>query len=79
MAQAAFAALRPGGAFAFTVERGEEDAVSLLDSGRFAHSARHLGDVAASAGFAVALCEPVATRREKDRPVPGLLCILRKP
>jgi len=78
VSRAASEALRPSGAFAFTVERSEEDAVVLLPSGRFAHSEDHLRQTAKAAGLQVALLEPTTTRREKDLPVPGLLCILRK-
>jgi len=74
---AAAAALRPGGSFAFTVERSDDQAVALLPTGRFAHSAEHLRQ--AAAGLETLLLEPTTTRREKDLPVPGLLCILRKP
>jgi predicted TPR repeat methyltransferase len=74
---AAAIALRPGGAFAFTVERSEREPVALLSTGRFAHSAEHLER--AAAGWQTLLLEPTTTRREKDLPVPGLLCILRKP
>jgi predicted TPR repeat methyltransferase len=79
VAAAAFAALRPGGTFAFTVERSEGDAVALRDSGRFAHSQAHLRQVTADAGFALRCCDAVATRRENGQPVPGLLCIVQKP
>jgi predicted TPR repeat methyltransferase len=79
VADAAFTALRPGGALAFTVESSDGDPVLLLPSGRFAHSVGHIRQIAADTGFAVLLCEPTSTRREKEQPVSGLLCILRKP
>ena len=75
---AASAALRPGGGFAFTVERGEE-AFQLRASGRYAHSAAHLRAAAAAAGLLVRLVEETSTRREGGHPVPGLVCVLTKP
>ena len=78
VAEAAFTALRPGGVFAFTVERSDDQPFRLQPSGRFAHSADHLRQVAADQGYDLALCEPVSTRTENNRPVAGLLCILRK-
>jgi predicted TPR repeat methyltransferase len=79
VAAAAAAALRSGGAFAFTVERAEAGEVVLRASGRFAHGESHLRAAAAAAGLTVALCEAVATRQDAGRPVPGLLCVMTKP
>ena len=72
-------ALRPGGHFAFTVERGEGDAYALRPTGRFAHAEPYLRRIAAEHGFAVTLLEPTVTRREAGAPVPGLLCLLSRP
>jgi predicted TPR repeat methyltransferase len=75
---AAHGALRAGGHFAFTVERGEGETYSLQPTGRFAHSERCLRRLAADHGFTVTLLEPTVTRREKGAPVPGLLCLLTR-
>ncbi len=71
-------ALRPGGGFAFTVERGTEGGWRLGDSGRYAHSADYLRGLAESHGFEVALLDEASTRDDRGAPVPGLVCVLRK-
>ena len=76
VAQAVRAALRAGGHFAFTVERGEGEGYELRSTGRFAHADPYLRRIAASHGFAITLLEPTVTRREAGVPVPGLLCLL---
>lgn len=75
--QAVQSVLRPGGHFAFTVERGEGEGYDLRPTGRFAHAEPYLRRIAADHGFAVPLLEPTVTRREAGAPVPGLLCLLR--
>ena len=79
VARAVHAALRPGGHFAFTVERGEGEGYDLRPTGRFAHAEPYLRRIAAEHGFAVTLLEPAVTRREQGQPVPGLLCLLSRP
>jgi len=71
-------ALRPGGGFAFTVERGTEGTWTLQQSGRFAHSAGYLKALAAAHGFAVLLLEETSTRLEHSVAVPGLVCVMGK-
>jgi predicted TPR repeat methyltransferase len=76
VAQAVRRALRVGGLFAFTVERGDGEGYDLRPTGRFAHAEPYLRRIAADHGFAVTLLEPAVTRREAGAPVPGLLCLL---
>ena len=76
---AAAAALRPGGGFAFTVERGERNDFALSPTGRYTHGEAYLRSLADSHGLIVRLLEPTSTRREQGRPVPGLLCLLAAP
>ena len=76
VAQAVRNALRSGGHFAFTVERGEGGGYDLRPTGRFAHAESYLRRIAADHGFAVTLLEPTVTRREAGAPVSGLLCLL---
>ncbi len=71
-------ALKTGGGFAFTVERGSEEEWSLGESGRYAHSAAYLRRLAADHGFAVATLDEASTREDRGQPVPGLVCVLRK-
>ncbi len=73
------AALRKDGAFAFTVERGNEEDWRLQDSGRYAHGAAYLRRLAAAHGLEVMLLDEVSTREDRGAPVPGLVCVLRKP
>jgi predicted TPR repeat methyltransferase len=75
---AAARALRPGGGFAFTVERGIGDSWAMGESGRYAHSADYLRGLAAAHGFHVAALDEASTREDRGLPVPGLVCVMRK-
>ncbi|HZH27190.1 MAG TPA: methyltransferase [Azospirillaceae bacterium] len=75
---AAATALRPGGLFAFTVERGEEAPV-LGPGRRFRHGETYVRRSAAEAGLAVELLRPCVPRHDRGQPVEGLLCVLRRP
>ncbi|MDO8605787.1 MAG: tetratricopeptide repeat protein [Phaeospirillum sp.] len=76
---AAHSALRPGGVFAFTVERAEDCTSYILGpKNRYAHAPDYVRDHAEAAGFAVVLAEPAATRQEAGADVPGLVVALRK-
>ena len=75
---AAHSALRAGGHFAFTVERGEGEGYTLRPTGRFAHAEPYLRRLAAGHGFSVTLLDPAVTRREKGVPVSGLFCLLSR-
>jgi len=79
MAQAAAARLKPGGHFAFTVERGERYPLHLTDSGRFTHHPDHIREVAAQSGLEVLRLEESFLRTEAGAEVIGLLALLRKP
>ena len=71
-------ALRPGGWFAFTVERaGDGDDWVLGAKSRFAHSARYVRQAAAAAGLSVLILDDVSTRSEAGQPVPGLLAVVQ--
>jgi predicted TPR repeat methyltransferase len=75
---AAHAALKPGGSFAFTVEKTNETESYLLGpKQRYAHSADYVTARAKAAGFDVALMEDAVTRRDADQDVPGLVVVLR--
>lgn len=75
---AARAALKPAGAFAFTVEKAEDAASYVLGAKqRYAHAAAYVADIATAAGFTVALLEDAVTRRDGGRDVPGLVVVLR--
>ncbi|MBC7951486.1 MAG: tetratricopeptide repeat protein [Rhodospirillaceae bacterium] len=75
---AAHAALKPGGSFAFTVEKTAETESYLLGpKQRYAHAADYVTARAKAAGFEVALMEDAVTRRDGDQDVPGLVVVLR--
>ncbi len=75
---AAAAALVPGGHFAATVERLDGDGFALGPARRYAHAEAYLRETAAMAGLEVLLLEECSPRREKQRPVPGLVFVLGK-
>ena len=68
--------LSPGGLFAFTVETHEGEGAILRETLRFAHGEKHLRDAARAVRMKILLLEKVATRREKNLPVEGLLAVL---
>jgi predicted TPR repeat methyltransferase len=78
VAQLAAARLRPGGHFAFTVERGEVFPFHLADSGRFTHHADHICRVAAESGLELARLQPGYLRTEAGLDVTGLFALLRR-
>jgi len=72
--------LSPDGVFAFTAEALADETrdFALLPSLRYAHSERHLRELAARHGFAVASLVRAPLRREQDRDVEGLYVVLRR-
>ena len=69
--------LRPGGALAFTVERGDTGSFQLTDSGRYVHSESHIREAAAETGFEVVSVESEVLRYEYGDAVAGLVALLR--
>jgi len=78
---AAQVALKPGGAFAFTVERAGADVASYVlgAKSRYAHAPDYVRATAAQAGLSVALLEEAVTRQDDNADVPGLVAVLKKP
>lgn len=75
---AARAALKPGGTFAFTVEKTDGTETYLLGAKqRYAHAGGYVRDRAAESGFQVLLMEDAVTRRDGGQDVPGLVAVLR--
>ena len=79
--------LRPKGVFVFTVEAdGTEHAdhpvpslgYRLTSTGRFAHTADYLTDLAARSAFEIKTVREVRLRSETRRPVAGLLLVLAR-
>ncbi|MGP9818572.1 methyltransferase domain-containing protein [Salinarimonas sp. NSM] len=79
---AARGALAPGGLFAFTAQALDEaiagEGWAIGADARFAHGARFLRERATGAGLRVLRLEPVVTRRDAGRPVPGHLVVLTR-
>ncbi|MGZ8259824.1 MAG: methyltransferase domain-containing protein, partial [Caldimonas sp.] len=77
--EAGVRALAPGGLFAFSIESTDDaDDVVLLPSLRYAHSERHVRELAAQQGLEVATLARGALRREQEREVEGLYVVLRR-
>jgi len=74
---AAARALRPGGLFACTLERCDDEGYRLGAGNRYAHSAAYVETQAEENGFLVALLEPAVSRREAGADVPGWVAALR--
>jgi predicted TPR repeat methyltransferase len=72
-------ALKPDGIFAFTTQATEGDAFIIGDDLRAAHSEAYLRQQAQSAHLEMLACQSVSVRKDRDHPVKGWLCLLRKP
>lgn len=76
---AAAAALRPGGFFIFTVERGEEGDDTLPDGfrinplGRYSHQESYVNRIVVEAGMQIKSEVHAVLRQEMGAPVPGLV------
>lgn len=79
---AARAALKPGGAIAFSVERltdaGPGETWRVRPSGRYAHATDALADTLRRAGFVKIAIEPESTRSENGAAVPGAIAWAEK-
>ena len=75
---ATYAALRPGGQLAFSVESDEGDGFSLRPSRRYAHSLGYLRGLAAKHGFIERSVVPVAIREEDGHNIPGFNVIFER-
>jgi predicted TPR repeat methyltransferase len=71
--------LSAGGLFAFTAESLADDRdLALLPSLRYSHSERHLRELAARHGLAMASLLRAPLRREQQHDVEGLYVVLRR-
>jgi predicted TPR repeat methyltransferase len=68
--------LRPGGLIAFTVERSDSPPFQLTDSGRFAHHADHIKEVAAELALTIVSLNDVILRYEYGKAVSGFVAVL---
>ncbi|MFI4947886.1 MAG: tetratricopeptide repeat protein [Alphaproteobacteria bacterium] len=76
---AAFAALRPGGILAFSVEAHEGDGFVLRRTRRYAHSRSYLRGLAAAHGLVDVRLSEAILRMNLGADVAGLLGVLRRP
>jgi predicted TPR repeat methyltransferase len=80
---AAARALRPGGAFVFTLERSEPGEAAagfrLHPHGRYSHTHDYVASVLREAGFVDTVIAPISSRKENEVPVPGWLVQSRLP
>ena len=70
--------LKPGGLFAFSMERGQTYPFRITDTGRYEHHPDHVREAAAATGMKVAYLEDAFLRMEYGSPVTGLFAVLRK-
>ena len=70
-------ALRPGGLFAFSVERASTNGYVVLPTGRFAHRPSYIEDLA-NGDFIVLEKMPKTIRLEACQPVDGMLYVLQR-
>jgi predicted TPR repeat methyltransferase len=70
--------LKPGGLFAFSMERGQTYPFRITDTGRYEHHPDHVREAAAAAGLGVAYLEDAFLRMEYGTPVTGLFAVLKK-
>ena len=71
--------LRPGGLFGFSVEAASDDVdFELRDSLRYAHSRRHVVDLAQRHGYALLQCVQQPLREDQRRPIDALYVVLTR-
>lgn len=73
------AMLRPGGLFAFSVERhAGEEPVKLRESRRYAHSDADVVAGLAAAGFILVSLAPATIRQDRTEPIEGLIVVAER-
>jgi len=77
IASAALRRLKPGGVFAFSMERGARAPFHLTDTGRYSHHPDHVRAAALACGAQVAQLNESFLRFEYGEEVPGLYAVLR--
>ena len=75
--KASYAALKPGGLFAFSVESADEnDSYVLRPSGRYAHSVRYIRELAEKHNLHEHVTENTVLRKEKNTSMNGQIIVL---
>jgi predicted TPR repeat methyltransferase len=72
-------ALRPGGLLAFSIEKSAGEEVALLSTLRYAHAEKYIATLAETNGLAIERTEPTVLRVDAERPIEGVLYVLRRP
>jgi predicted TPR repeat methyltransferase len=72
------AILAGGGLFVFSVEHQAQGSFELLPTGRFAHSASYVRELASKYGFTIELCQQVDLRKERDDVIVGTIFVLKR-
>jgi predicted TPR repeat methyltransferase len=75
---AAVAALKSGGYFLFSTEKGKGASYTLTSSGRFQHSSRYVRQLASRYGFKVLTHHQATVRTENGKPVTGDCFLLQR-
>lgn len=80
VSSAAYAALRPGGWFTFTLEvlDGDDDRIELSSSGRYRHTRRHVERALQAAGFEEVCISAEILRKEAGQGVNGWVVLARR-
>jgi predicted TPR repeat methyltransferase len=71
--------LVPTGLFAFSVEAGTGDGVTLRSTGRFSHSPFYIQGLAEAHGFTILVARDVTLRQEHNQPIAGTLYLMTGP
>lgn len=71
--------LKPGGLFAFSMERGTRFPFHLTDTGRYNHHPDHVREAAAKSGMTLGALNEAFLRMEYGEEVMGLYAVLIKP
>ena len=74
----AYSHLNDGGHLLVTVEKGTKQPFSLMDSGRYAHTAGYLSEVGADCGFQEVVIREGFLRHEYGNEVTGLVALFSK-
>ncbi len=70
--------MKPGGLFAWSVQRGGDQNFCVGSDMRYAHSTRYLHELAARHGFEIVGLEEISSRTDRGLAVPGLAAVLMK-
>jgi predicted TPR repeat methyltransferase len=75
---AAFAALRPGGWFGFSLEANQGEGIELCASGRYRHARRYVEDALHAAGYVDVRIAADSLRKEAGQPVASWVVLARR-